>query len=64
VSLPEKGSPEWDLYIAAIEIAMDPPVKMARPTTQVSQRKIEALRNALDALDIDWVTAKKTQDND
>jgi hypothetical protein len=63
VTRPEKGSPEWDLWIAAIEVAAYPPLNIgqkgrSRATCQVSTRQITKLRAALDACEIDWRKVK------
>jgi len=53
---PAKGTPEWDLWVAAIEVAMDAPERHG-PTTSsalIYWPKIEALRAALEAVGIDW----------
>lgn len=62
---PEKGTPEWDLWIAAIEVAVDPPWKRGATVSNagVWWPKIEALRDALEACDIDWQTVKRTRDS-
>jgi hypothetical protein len=53
---PQKGTPEFDLWVAAIEIAMDAPERHGSTTTHalIYWPKVEALRAALDALGIDW----------
>jgi hypothetical protein len=51
---PDKGTPEYDLWVAAIDVATYPPLKAKGATLQVSERRIEALRDALDRLGIDW----------
>lgn len=59
---PDKGTPEWDLWVAAIEVATFPPLVAKGATSQISERRITALREALDAVGIDWRTAKATDD--
>lgn len=62
---PEKGSPEWDLWVAAIEVAIAPPLshtKTTTPTAKVRWTAITELRAALDALGVDWRTAKAKDD--
>lgn len=59
---PAKGTPEYDLWVAAIEVAIYPPLVFKGATTQVSCRRIEELRTALDAVGIDWRAAKITDD--
>lgn len=56
---PEKGTPEWELWIAAIKVAVDPPLRSTRPTCYVAWRRIEALRAALEACGIDWRAVKE-----
>jgi hypothetical protein len=57
---PAKGTQEWDLWIAAIEVATDAPLRHSPITTHglIYWPTIERLRAALDALCIDWRTAK------
>ncbi len=64
MTAPSKGTPEYDLWVAAIEVATYAPL---RPGTHVSGAKVawprlEALRAALDALGIDWRKAKVEDD--
>lgn len=60
---PAKGTPEYDPWIAAIEIATFPPTSI-RPGSEpkVAAIRIEALRTALEACGIDWRKAKATDD--
>jgi hypothetical protein len=53
---PEKGTPEYRLWIAAIEVAMAAPLSHGPTTTdaKVYWPKIEALRAALDELGVNW----------
>lgn len=54
---PVKGSPEWDLWVAAIEVAAWPPLTHSSTTVyaaKVPWSMIEALRERLDALGVDW----------
>lgn len=60
---PAKGTPEYDLWIAAIEVAIDPPVAPKTGTTRVSSKKLNELRGALEAAGIDWRTAKSVNDS-
>jgi hypothetical protein len=55
---PEKGTPEYDLWIAAIEVAAHPPLKQGKYASDagVSWHKVDALRAALDGVGIDWRT--------
>lgn len=62
---PKKGTPEWDLWVAAIEVAIYPSLVHGRQATgQVSWRRLDALRDALDELGIDWRKAKVASDAD
>lgn len=56
---PLEGTPEYDLWVTAIDVAISPPVDMRQPTTQVHARRIRALRDALEAVGIDWKTARE-----
>lgn len=60
---PEKGTPEWDLWVAAIDVAADPPLGRMKTSVdaKVAWRLIDHLRDALDALDIDWRTVKEKE---
>jgi hypothetical protein len=53
---PAKGTPEWDLWVAAIEVAMDAPERHSATTTHalIYWPKVEQLRAALEAVGIDW----------
>lgn len=59
---PKKGTPDWELWVAALEVAIYPPVKGQRATTQVARSRIEALRSAFDAVGIDWRETKAVDD--
>ncbi len=61
---PSKGTPGYDLWIAAIEVATYAPLKPGRYVSgaKISWPRVEALRAALDALDIDWRKAKVEDD--
>ena len=53
---PAAGTPEWDLWVAAVEVAMSAPLRHG-PTTSYAKvywPRIEQLRAALDAVGIDW----------
>lgn len=63
VTKPEKGTPEYDLWVAAIEVATYPPLTGAGFTTQVPRSRIDALRTALDGVGIDWEKAKRMDDD-
>lgn len=62
---PSKGTPEYDLWVAAIEIAIYPPLRHDDRTTwaaKVPWNRIEELRAALDKVGIDWRATKITDD--
>lgn len=58
---PEQGTPEYDLWIAAIEVAVSPPFKRGGSASLagVYWPRIDALRAALEALGIDWQAVKR-----
>lgn len=62
MSRPKKGTPEWELWVAAIEVAIYPPTSGTTATAKVAWHRINALRAALDELGIDWRSAKATDD--
>ena len=52
---PAKGTPEWELWVAAIEVAIYGPEKHGpQYTGQVSWERLDDLRNALEGVGIDW----------
>lgn len=57
---PEQGTPEWDLWITAIECAAAVPYKQGKysQTAGVPWGLMHELRAALEALGIDWRTVK------
>ncbi len=59
---PSKGTPEYELLIAACEVASYPPLAPKAYTCAVPAKRIEELRLALDALDIDWRRAKQVDE--
>lgn len=61
---PKKGTPEYDLWIAAIEVATYPPLTNSnnQAICQVSVVRMKALRDALDAVGVDWREAKRKDD--
>jgi len=61
MSRPAKGTPEWDLWIAAIEIAMVAPWKGQTYAARIPWDMIDTLREKLEAVGIDWRTAKRDQ---
>jgi hypothetical protein len=58
----EEGTPEYEVFLAAIEVAVDPPINPKRPTCQVYVPYITRLRNALEAFGIDWKKIKEGGD--
>jgi hypothetical protein len=60
---PNKGTPEYKLWIAAIEVAADPPLKPQRPTVQLHAPKLKALRDALEGVGIDWKKVKAANED-
>lgn len=53
---PEKDTPEYELWLCSIDVAHAAPLKKGQNVRSASipWRTIEALRSALDALDIPW----------
>ena len=62
MTLPARGTPEYDLWTAAIDVALAPPLRNRHPDTVYCARvpwpEIERLRDALEAAGIDWKTPK------
>jgi hypothetical protein len=58
MSRPEKGTPEWDLWVAAIDVAVYPPTDPKHATVYVSVAAIAELRRALEACGIGWRAVK------
>jgi len=65
MAVPKKGSPEYDLWVAAIEVATYAPYRAAKYVhgATIAWTRVEALRAALDALGIDWRKAKLAEDH-
>jgi hypothetical protein len=61
---PEKGTPEYELWLCAIEIAVAAPWKKGTYSysAQIPWNRINKLRLALDGLGIDWQDMKKDDD--
>lgn len=57
---PAKGTPEYELWTAAIEVAAYPPVYPRKATCVVSSKRIQRLRDALEACGIDWHKVKES----
>lgn len=57
---PMKGTPEYDLWVTAIEIAAAAPLKQRENVwaARVPWTMIDRLRTALDELGLDWETVK------
>jgi hypothetical protein len=66
VSRPEKGTPEYDLWVTAIDIAIRAPYDQNPTTvdTKIPWLLIHELRSRLDALDINWRAAKTKNDDE
>ena len=64
MSKPEKGTPEYDLWICAIEVAIHAPWTQNQFTVaaKIPWQDINALRTALEKVGIDWRPAKETED--
>lgn len=62
MSTPQKDSPEWKLWIAALEVATSAPLTAHTPEVRVAWPRIERLRTALEALGVDWRTAKRMEE--
>lgn len=58
---PAEGTPEWDLWIASIEVATAAPWKRGTDVhaASIPWTLILDLRAALEAVGIDWQTAKR-----
>jgi len=57
---PTKGTPEWELWTAAIDVATDAPARPGQyvAKAQIGWPRIKRLRAALEAVGIDWRKAK------
>lgn len=66
MSIPEKGTPEYDLWVTAIDIAIAAPYDQNRTVvdTKIPWLLIHELRSRLDTLDINWRAAKTKNDDD
>jgi hypothetical protein len=58
---PAKGTPEYDLVIAAIEVAASAPLEQGANVSyaKVYWPRMHAMRTALETLGIDWRTVKQ-----
>ena len=56
---PEKGTPWYDVAMAAIDVAVFPPLKPQTYSTQVAATLIGKLRETLDAAGVDWKAIKR-----
>ena len=61
MSTPQKDSPEWELWVAAVDIATSAPLTAHTHSVLVSWKRVERLREALDVLGVDWRTAKRME---
>jgi hypothetical protein len=61
---PEKDTPEYELWLCAIDVAIAAPWNQATHAfaSQIPWEDIHKLRRALEAVDIDWQAAKKSDD--
>jgi hypothetical protein len=61
-ALPAKGTPEHDLWVAAIEVAAAAPAKQGQTVAKaaVPWHMIHQLRATLEALGIDWRKVRET----
>lgn len=61
---PEKGTPEYELWLCAIDIAVAAPWRKGTysHSAQIPWEDIDKLRQALDAVRIDWRDVKKDDD--
>jgi hypothetical protein len=62
---PERGTPEAVLWSAAMEVALAAPAKQ-NPTAssaQIPWVKIDALREAIEGVGIDWAAFKQDHDS-
>lgn len=60
---PPKGTPEYELWIAATEVAASAPLRAGTHSfsAQVPWYLIKQLRDALDQLGIDWREVKRIE---
>jgi hypothetical protein len=61
---PEKDTPEYELWLCAIEVAVAAPWKQGTHSysAQIPWNNVNNLRQALDALGIDWRKTKTDDD--
>lgn len=61
MSAPQKGTPEHDLWVAAIDVAVTAPLRKGEyvHAALVPWSLINDLRSSLDALGIDWRKVKR-----
>lgn len=64
MDIPKKGTPEFALWVAALDIAAVAPLKQGTNVfaAGVDWRLIHDLRAALDQLGLDWRGVKKAND--
>jgi len=58
---PTKGTPEWDLWIAAIEVAAYAPLRQGQYSynANIAWDLIHQLRSAVETVGIDWREVKR-----
>lgn len=61
--IPREGTPERDLWLAAIAVALEPPLRQGQASAaRVSWHLVRQLRDALEGAGVDWEAAKLRQD--
>lgn len=58
----KEGTPDWDVFLAAIAVAVEPPLDPKTGGTIVRTDTIQNLRRVLDAAGIDWKTVKEARE--
>lgn len=58
---PTQGTPEYDLWLAAISVAAAAPLRQGRYVAEarIPWHIVDEVRGALDALGIDWQEVKR-----
>lgn len=65
VRWPERGTPEAVLWSAAMEVALAAPARQnpAVSSAQIPWARIDALREAIEGVGIDWAAFKESHDS-